>query len=397
MIVTLYFYQFLFVFGFFKLTHSNTTKINYFSYENSESSIVRRKRAILRKQDFQWTFPISYYVSKGVNADYVNLAIKGIEKETCIRFKKIDSLVNATGLNFVSNQGCSSFAGRVENTTYQEVGIVSGCNTTAWIQHMILHSLGLLHEEDRPDRNRYVIIKKGNIIKKKISSFNKNTPNEVKTYNLMYDYGSLMQSNGTAFSKNGQPTVVPINRHFNRRIGFARGLSFNDAKLLNLHYCYSKCPIKQICDNLGYSNPNDCTRCKCPGNYMGRNCELIGPNSPGCGRVYLRGTLNAKYLRVGGVKNCHYQIKTFPRSRIRMLIESANLPTPKHCVINTGLEIKYFRDKTVMGATYCGIFYYHELTSAGYHVSIHYNGFEPKNYFKLKYWRRRPRIYYGGV
>ncbi|CEG06141.1 Astacin-like metalloendopeptidase [Strongyloides ratti] len=363
------------------------TKVISFKHDNSISINNRYKRAIMRKQDFQWTFPINYYVSNGVDSNFVQLAIKGIEEKTCIRFKKVNKLANATGLNFVSNQGCSSFAGRVEINTTQEVGIVKGCDTIGWIQHMILHSLGVLHEDDRPDRNRYVQIIKKNIRPKKLNSFKIQHPNNVLTYNLKYDYGSLMQRNGTASSKNGLPTVVPINKHYLRRIGFAKTLSFNDAKLLNLHYCHSKCPIKLVCDNRGYTDPNNCNKCICPTNYAGKNCELIQKNSPGCGRVYLRGTYKAKYLIVKGVKNCYFQIKTYPRSRIRMLIESANLPTPKRCIANTGLEIKYFRDKTVMGATYCGINYYKDLTSAGYHVSLHYNGTQPKNYLKLKYWR----------
>uniref|UniRef100_A0AAF5D9N1 Metalloendopeptidase n=1 Tax=Strongyloides stercoralis TaxID=6248 RepID=A0AAF5D9N1_STRER len=370
-----------------KIVESKATKVISFNYEESTSYNTRNKRAILRRQDFQWTFPINYFVSSGVNADFVELAIRGIEKMTCIRFKKINSLTNATGLNFVSNQGCSAFAGRVEINTTQEVGIVEGCDTIGWIQHMILHSLGVLHEDDRPDRNRYVQIIKKNILPKKLNSFKIEHPNNVLTYNLKYDYGSLMQRNGTASTKNGLPTVIPINKHYINRIGFAKTLSFNDAKLLNLHYCYSKCPIKLVCDNRGYTNPNDCNSCKCPTNYGGRNCELIQKNSPGCGRFYLRATYKPKFLIVRGIKNCHFQIKTYPRSKIRMLLESANLPKPKRCIANTGLEIKYFRDKTVMGATYCGINYYRDLTSVGYHVSLNYIGHEPKNYFKLKYWR----------
>ena len=45
----------------------------------------------------------------------------------------------------------------------QTVNIGRGCERKGTVQHEILHALGRVHEQSRPDRDNYVIIKRNNI------------------------------------------------------------------------------------------------------------------------------------------------------------------------------------------------------------------------------------------
>uniref|UniRef100_A0A0N5A147 Metalloendopeptidase n=1 Tax=Parastrongyloides trichosuri TaxID=131310 RepID=A0A0N5A147_PARTI len=362
------------------------TIIKSISFNETEIPNLRTKRAILKEQDFNWTFPINYYIWDGINADSVRYALKLIEDETCIRFKEIFSLDNATGLEFVNDQGCSSFLGRVEIDRTQEVGIVCDCQSVSWIMHLVLHSLGVLHEETRPDRNNFVFIDWNNIIKDKTNAFDIDNKSEVETFNLRYDYGSLMHSNGTAYSRNGKQTIITRNILMYRKIGFAKKLSFNDAKLLNFYYCNTTCPQELPCNNHGYTDPNNCSKCKCLPNFVGDRCEKLKENYEVCGPVLRYGFNKSSLLRINGIKSCNFRLKSFNGSKLRLLLESANLPKPTRCTTDTGFEVKYILDKSVLGATFCGINYYRVLTSVGDDVIIHYKGDNENNYFKLFFW-----------
>uniref|UniRef100_A0A0N5C131 Metalloendopeptidase n=1 Tax=Strongyloides papillosus TaxID=174720 RepID=A0A0N5C131_STREA len=356
---------------------------------DSEEEFLRDRRAILKKQDFFWKFPINYFISPGVNKESVAKAINFIQSETCITFKQVYDLQTAIGLNFVSDQGCFAFTGRVENTTTQEVGVAKECSTPGWVQHFIGHSLGLFHQEVRHDRGKYVRILRKNIRPKKWRDFKLNRKPKVITYNFKYDFGGLMQSNKTAKTRNGRWTIQPYNRNYFQTIGQTTRLSFNEIKTLNYYYCSRRCPKKLKCDNRGYTNPKNCNLCKCPRIYAGNRCQRIAPSSPGCPRVYIRSTERPKIILIRGIKNCYHQIKTTRGFKIRMVLLEASLPKTKLCTPDQGLEIKFFRDKTVTGNLFCGIRRNVVIRSKGYHVSFHYRGTQPFHFIRLLHQRVR--------
>jgi hypothetical protein len=72
----------------------------------------------------------------------------------------------------------------------------------------MIHALGFWHEQSRPDRDNYVTIYWNNIQTGQSSNFDKYTTG-VDLLGFNYDYDSIMHYQSTAFSVNGQPTILP--------------------------------------------------------------------------------------------------------------------------------------------------------------------------------------------
>uniref|UniRef100_A0A673XYL3 Metalloendopeptidase n=1 Tax=Salmo trutta TaxID=8032 RepID=A0A673XYL3_SALTR len=126
---------------------------------------------------------------------------------------------------------CFSFIGRRGNGQVVSLSR-NGCVFLSVVQHELLHALGFNHEQTRSDRDSNVQILFQNIMPgmefnfRKINTINLGTP---------YDYNSVMHYSRFAFSRNRQPTILPIPDN-NAVIGRATEMSPIDILRINRLY-----------------------------------------------------------------------------------------------------------------------------------------------------------------
>jgi hypothetical protein len=106
-------------------------------------------------------------------------------------------------IRFVAGSGCSSHVGRRGGG--QDISLSGGCFFGQAV-HEIGHAVGLWHEQSREDRDRFVAIRVQNIDPAQLFNFDQHITDGDDVG--PYDYGSIMHYGETAFSKNGEPTIV---------------------------------------------------------------------------------------------------------------------------------------------------------------------------------------------
>ena len=214
---------------------------------------------------YRWTDKqIPYKMASGVFGENdlaeIQKAMDEWSTYTCIEFVEATSHTNHVFFDDAS--GCYSYVGMIGGT--QTIGLAGGCRYKGVIAHEIGHAVGFHHEQNRPDRDNHVRIVKDNIPENLYYNFKKYDASAVNTYNVPYDYGSIMHYGGRAFSVNGEFTIQTLNSADQGSIGNRAGLSFYDIKLANLMYsCSEKCDASIRCPSHGFLG-KDC-KCYCPG------------------------------------------------------------------------------------------------------------------------------------
>lgn len=133
------------------------------------------------------------------------------------------------------SSGCYSYLGRIGGPQEIQVG---GCGVRGSVVHEILHAAGFYHEQSRGDRDQFVVINWNDIDQEHRSNF------EIRGQRGQdigaYDYGSIMHYSSRAFSRTGNPTIVPTQP--GASIGQREGLSSLDRAALQ-HLYGSGSPI----------------------------------------------------------------------------------------------------------------------------------------------------------
>ena len=157
----------------------------------------------------------------------------------------IETLNETTNVCLVPYSGDRAYVNIVASdqaVNYAQVGHAQGARELGIYSiaeyigiHELLHSLGILHEQSRPDRDDHIRINWGNISGGFEHNFRKvDTLYRPYSYVGPYDYNSLMHYGRGAFSRNGAPTID--RRDGRRDIGHNYGMTELDKAQVNAMY-----------------------------------------------------------------------------------------------------------------------------------------------------------------
>ncbi|KAG7315296.1 hypothetical protein KOW79_021384 [Hemibagrus wyckioides] len=160
----------------------------------------------------------------------IERALDSFKNSTCVQF--VPRTNQEDFIHILSDQGCYSSVGRRGGRQVLSIQR-DGCVFHHIIQHELLHALGFHHEQTRSDRDDHVRILLENVIPGQEHNFDKVNTNNLNT---PYDYNSVMHYSRFAFSRNRQPTILPIPDN-DVPIGRATEMSRNDILRVNRLYC----------------------------------------------------------------------------------------------------------------------------------------------------------------
>ncbi len=169
-------------------------------------------------------------------------AMRKIEQKTknCLSFKQ-----RTTESEYVifkdTTTGCNSYVGRA-GIAGQWISLQKGgCIHEGIVMHELLHTAGFEHEHERSDRDRYIKVILKNVVSDYEFAFSVIPAATVNTFDIPYDYYSIMHYGSWAFSNNGRPTIIPIDPTIDlTRIGQRVELTDSDVKRIKSFY---HCPV----------------------------------------------------------------------------------------------------------------------------------------------------------
>jgi len=191
---------------------------------------LSQKGTIIQGSGYRWPGGTVPYTIEMEKPERARQAMRLIEATGAVKFvprtSEHDYVAFVPGSN--PNVG-SSPVGRQGGR--QTVTVGSNCHYGV-VMHEICHALGMWHEQSRIDRDKYVCVMWDNIDPDRRFNFNQHIRDGIDVQG--YDYDSIMHYFATAFSKNGQPTLVA--KQAGARFGQQDHLSRGDVATLRTLY-----------------------------------------------------------------------------------------------------------------------------------------------------------------
>ncbi|XP_062556324.1 seminal metalloprotease 1-like [Armigeres subalbatus] len=169
---------------------------------------------------------------------HIRMGMKTIERVTCIRFQQRDPDQSDYIRIHGDGTGCSATVGHVggrQNIKLQPYPVGTGCFRMGTIVHEIIHGLGFRHMQSTYNRDEYVEIVWENITPGTENNFRLYDSNVLTNFGTEYDYGSVMHYSSTAFSINGEKTIVAL-QETDEVMGQRVGMSEKDILKINRMY-----------------------------------------------------------------------------------------------------------------------------------------------------------------
>jgi len=210
--------------------------VNITKVDISESLMqTHNGRNAIRNRHQLWpNGKVPYSISNQYNKherSVIASAIAEYHAKTCIKF--VPRTNQRDYIHIVKGSGCSSSVGRVGRG--QQVSLGRGCVYKGIVEHEFMHALGFWHEQSRADRDQNVDIIWNNIKPSMKYNFMKYTLTQIQHLSAPYDTCSVMHYSGTAFSRNGSPTIKKI-KGGKCQLGQRKGFSDMDVKKINTLY-----------------------------------------------------------------------------------------------------------------------------------------------------------------
>merc|ERR1712168_1110125 len=167
-------------------------------------------------------------------------------------------------IEIFSGRGCYSSVG-YNHRSHQVSLQARGCTIPGIVAHELGHTIGLHHEQCRPDRDSYLRIMLGSVPSNMRHNFNK--VRGTSNLGMPYDYCSLMHYGATAFGGRSF-TIVPKDLDYLAVIGrsHVRGadLTYTDSTIVNKMY---GCNIQ--------SAPTACNKIPCTSRWSSSTCNSL--------------------------------------------------------------------------------------------------------------------------
>ncbi|CAD5213002.1 unnamed protein product [Bursaphelenchus okinawaensis] len=336
----------------------------------------RGKRQILNSMEYgfpltKWPTdtPICYTFHSSMDSwlkTLVHEATKFWQANTCLSFK--ENCTTEPVIRYLRAGGCYSSVGKQHQDFEQDVSLGQKCDLFGVAAHETGHALGLFHHQSREDRDDHISLVTQNIPSSWLPQYDKVDNKTATILDVHYDYGSDLHYPGYDL-QNSKVLLAAKKVQYQHTMGNRRAPSFLDLKLVNQFYgCLDKCPEKPDCENGGFVNPNNCSRCICPSAFGGDLCDqralaAFGSNGQ-CGAVleaknefqFIHGEINPagpkdKNNITVRQAECHYHIKARPGHQVEIKVMNITGPCTNECYYGS-LEVK-FEEFTWTGARLC--------------------------------------------
>lgn len=184
---------------------------------------------------------IPYLISKRYGSYARKMIAKAFDefhRKTCIRFVPRTDQENY--IVIVPDEGCYSSVGMQGGE--QTLSLTEECfGAVGVVIHELMHSVGFVHEQTRPDRDDWVEIVWDNIIEGQEEQFQKYPTGYVQTLGTGYDYASVMHYGPYDFSVHPKRAKTIIAKQPGGAVmGQRKGLSKIDVYEINKLYCGSR-------------------------------------------------------------------------------------------------------------------------------------------------------------